>query len=549
MFWVLNDVDVVRINRQHWRVIVRRGEEFIVGVIQLVNVTAFHVAFVGAVTQGDALHQYFGIRPQINEQVGEGNLFGQRLVDAAIHFQFVTLQVDAGEERVFGEGVIGEQVFFRAHHFGHAAALLVIAREQKEDLRLEGVTRTVAVKIGQEWILLEHFEQNLRVECGLQQAGQCGLADADNSFNRNVHVRAPQGGMAQGYHKVRMRDEIGMYNSPMPKICIFPRVEGTGGVASFRLKFEAGLKARGIEVTHDPDNASDALLILAGTRNLLPLWRARRRGTRLVQRLDGVNWVQRVRWTGIRYTVRAEYGNLALTFIRKYFADRVVYQSQFIRTWWEDWYGAAKVPATVILNGVDLQTYTPNGAHERPADRVRILLLEGSLAGGLNRGLFHAVALAERLAEKQPVEVTVAGRVDESTQRQVARASKVTVDFLGVLPREQIPFLARSSHFLYSAEVNPPCPNSVIEALACGLPVAGFDSGSLTELVRGDAGRVVPYGGDPWKLDPPDVPALAEAVTVLLSDQPRFRQSARARAESALGVDGMVDAYLKVLLK
>ena len=342
----------------------------------------------------------------------------------------------------------------------------------------------------------------------------------------------------------------------MPKICIFPRVEGTGGVASFRLKFEAGLKSRGIEVTNDPDDVSDALLVLAGTRNLLPLWKAKRRGTRIVQRLDGVNWVQRVRWTGIRYHVRAEYGNLVLAFIRKTFADRVVYQSQFIRKWWEDWYGVAKVPATVILNGVDLQAYSPDGAHERPADRVRILLLEGNLKGGLDSGLFHAVSLAEKLpqidshfrSDCQFVEIVVAGGVDEATQKKVIRASKVPVNFLGTLPREQIPFLARSSHFLYSAEVNPPCPNSVIEALACGLPVAGFETGSLRELVGTDAGRVVSYGANPWKLETPNISALAEAVTEILSDQPRFRQAARARAESALGVNRMVDEYLKVLL-
>ena len=334
----------------------------------------------------------------------------------------------------------------------------------------------------------------------------------------------------------------------MSRICIFPRVEGTGGVASFRLKFEAGLKSRGFEVTNDPDDASDALLVLAGTRNLLPLWRAKRRGVKIVQRLDGVNWVQRVRWTGLRYTLRAEYGNAMLSFLRARFADRVIYQSQFIRKWWEDWYGIAKVPASVILNGVNLQAYTPEGAHERPADRVRILLLEGNLKGGLDSGLFHAVALAEKLSAAQPVEVTVAGGVDESTQRRVIRESKVPVNFLGVLPREQIPFLARSSHFLYSAEVNPPCPNSVIEALACGLPVAGFDSGSLRELVSAEAGRIVPYGGDPWKLSQPDIPALAESVTEILRDQPRFRKAARARAESVLGVDRMVDEYLKVLV-
>jgi glycosyltransferase involved in cell wall biosynthesis len=128
------------------------------------------------------------------------------------------------------------------------------------------------------------------------------------------------------------------------------------------------------------------------------------------------------------------------------------------------------------------------------------------------------------------------------------RASKVPVNFLGTLPREQIPFLARSSHFLYSAEVNPPCPNSVIEALACGLPVAGFDTGSLRELVGEEAGVLVPYGANQWKLETPNISALAGSVNEILRDQPRFRQAARARAESALGVDRMVDAYLKVLL-
>lgn len=334
----------------------------------------------------------------------------------------------------------------------------------------------------------------------------------------------------------------------MSRICIVPRVEGTGGMASFRLKFEQGLHARGVDVTHDLSAESDAVLVIAGTRNLLPLWRARQRGQRVVQRLDGINWVQRVRWTGPRYHIRAEYGNAMLSLIRARFADRVIYQSQFIRKWWEDWYGAAHVPASVIINGVDLQIYTPDGAHDRPTDYFRLLLLEGSLAGGLNSGLFHAVSLAEKLSEKYPMEVAVAGIVDESTQNTIRRESRIPVKFLGVLPRDQIPNLIRSSHLLYSAEVNPPCPNSVIEALACGLPVVGFDSGSLKELVTDDAGRVVPYGGDPWKLETPDISALADSAADVLTNQEQFREAARMRAESAFGLDYMTDAYLKILL-
>jgi glycosyltransferase involved in cell wall biosynthesis len=274
--------------------------------------------------------------------------------------------------------------------------------------------------------------------------------------------------------------------------------------------------------------------------------RARRRGVRIVQRLDGINWVQRVRWTGLRYHIRAEYGNFMLSFIRARFADRVIYQSRFIRKWWEDWYGVAKAPATVIINGVDLNTYNPMGSHERPTDRFRLLLLEGSLAGGLNSGLFYAVSIAEKLSVKYPMEVVVAGKVDEATQRKVQ--SKVPVKFLGTIPREQVPALARSSSMMYCAEVNPPCPNSVIEAMACGLPVIGFDSGALKELVSEDAGCIAPYGANPWKLEMPDIESLALEAGKILEDQDSFRTSARKRAESLFSLEKMTDAYLKVLL-
>ena len=89
--------------------------------------------------------------------------------------------------------------------------------------------------------------------------------------------------------------------------------------------------------------------------------------------------------------------------------------------------------------------------------------------------------------------------------------------------------------------------SAVIEALACGLPVLAFDTGALPELVTGDAGRVVPYGGDPWQLDPPNIAALAEAAVEILTRQTEFRAAARARAEDGFGLDQMLDEYLRAL--
>ena len=334
----------------------------------------------------------------------------------------------------------------------------------------------------------------------------------------------------------------------MSRICIVPRVDGLAGVASFRLKFEDGLRQRGVDVTHDPSQPADAILVLAGTRRLFPLRKARAAGTRIVQRLDGLNWVQRVRWAGLRYTLRAIYGNANLSFIRARFADHIIYQSQFIKGWWEDWYRAVRVPFSVILNGVDLSGYTPNGLHERPSSHYRLMVVEGSLAGGLDSGLYHAVDLASALSQKYKIELLVVGRVDGHTQNKFNRQTAFRIKFMNTVPREHIPWLMRSAHLLFSAEVNPPCPNSVIEALACGLPVIGFDTGSLSEIVHGDAGRFVPYGGNPWKLEKPDIPALANAAVEVLEEQARFRNAARDRAENVFGLDKMVDGYLKVLL-
>ena len=337
----------------------------------------------------------------------------------------------------------------------------------------------------------------------------------------------------------------------MKRICLVPRLEGVGGMVSFQAKFAQGLRQRDYEVCFElADWPYTAVLVIGGTRDLRGLLKARRRGVPVVQRLNGMNWIQRKRRTGLRHYLRAEYGNWLLSLIRDRLATRIVYQSQFALGWWERVYGATRVPSSVVYNGVDLVEYNPDGAHERPADRSRILLVEGSLGGGYEMGLDSAVGLAERLINSysRKAEVMVIGRVSQALKAAWSGRTQVPLVFAGMVPRQDIPFIDRSAHLLYAADIHPACPNSTVEALACGLPVVSFDTGALPELVTGEAGRVVPYGGDAWQLDPPDLDGLARAAVEVLADQPRFRAAARARAEEALGLDRMVDGYLAALL-
>jgi len=336
----------------------------------------------------------------------------------------------------------------------------------------------------------------------------------------------------------------------MIRICLIPKVHGVGGMVSFQAKLAAGLAARGIQTCDDlADQPYDAVLVTGGTRDLSGLSRARRRGVRIVQRLDGINWLHRRQRTGLRHTLRAEGGNLLLIYLRSRLATHLVYQSAFVRGWWESWFGAVRKPSAVIHNGVDLGVYTPDGPHERPVDRSRLLMVEGSLGGGYEAGLTTAVRLSELLAEKDiPVELMIVGQVGAGLQTAVQARSRVPLLWAGTVPGERIPYLDRSAHLLYSADLNAACPNSVIEALACGLPVVAFDTGALPELVTGDAGRLAPYGADPWRLEPPDLPALAQAAAGLLSEAERFRAAARARAVEAFGLEHMIERYLEALL-
>ena len=204
--------------------------------------------------------------------------------------------------------------------------------------------------------------------------------------------------------------------------------------------------------------------------------------------------------------------------------------------------------------------YSPDGSEKRPETHTRLLVVEGNVMGGYEWGLENAIQLALSLSDDQAtahsrIEIMIVGRVAQELQSKWNQYiidhgcdGLVSLKWGGVVPQEDIPGIDRTAHLLYSSDINPACPNSVIEALACGVPVIAFDTGALPELIAGDAGRVVPYGGDPWKLEKPDISSLTEAASDLLLNQERSRKAARKRAECMFSLDMMVDNYLEVLL-
>ncbi len=332
-------------------------------------------------------------------------------------------------------------------------------------------------------------------------------------------------------------------------ICIVPHQPGLGGPASFQARLIRVLDERGYRVTHeilDPTNY--AILVVGGTKHICQLHQAQRTGVRIVQRLNGMNWVHRKRRTGIRHYLRAEVNNQILASIRR-FADGIVYQSEFSRDWWLRVRGETKAATCVVHNGVDLQEFTPLGAGSRPHDHYRILLVEGNLGGGYEQGLTTAVEmvrLLNRRIEKE-AELIVVGRVPTELKEQVSGMG-VHIEWRGVVRREEIAEIDRSAHLLFSADINAACPNSVIEAMACGLPVIGYDTGALKELVPAGAGEIAPYGSDVWQLKKPDIHALADAAQSVLMQWESYSKKARQHAEAHFNINAVADRYLEMLL-
>ena len=338
---------------------------------------------------------------------------------------------------------------------------------------------------------------------------------------------------------------------PENSIALMPKLDGLGGPSSFQRKLIQGLKEKGIQTHFNPfDPEVRSILVIGGTKNIQTIWKARRKNIHIVQRLNGMNWIHRKKRTGLKHYLRSEYGNFILSTIRRHLSDAIIYQSQFARSWWQTTYGKSNVPSNVIYNGIDLNTYLPTGTHQKPSDHIRILLVEGHLGEGNESGLLNAIQMVELLNQRysQPVELMVAGKVPEEIKTRFASQTNIWLTWAGVIPREEIPTLDRSAHLLFSADLNAACPNSVIEALACGLPVVAFSTGSLPEILENDAGRTAPYGSNYWELEPPDLNGLADAAMEILNNLDHFRRKARDQAVKRFSLDFMVEEYLKILL-
>ncbi len=341
-------------------------------------------------------------------------------------------------------------------------------------------------------------------------------------------------------------------------ICLVPEVTSLGGPRTFqRNMIDWSEKTGKVEFTFDAERKDiDAYLVIGAPKKYFwKLLKARMSGIPVTHRLNGINWIHRRVKLGLKYSLHSELANTAIAFYRRFVCSRIVYQSPFCKRRWTTRYGSTLKPSKIIFNGTDLDVFHPAETAPDLSKRIDFVLVEGSFKYGMNFGLGVAVGLALDLASRFPQKIVVhtAGKVDESdkvsVRKRVEESGKKNVEivFEGVMNRDQLIELEQKAAFLFSSELNPACPNAVIEALACGVPVIGFDTGALKD-VTGEGGIIVPYGADPWKLEPPNRFPLTDAAEIVIRENTDYRKAARARAKQNFSIDRCGEAYVRFCL-
>jgi glycosyltransferase involved in cell wall biosynthesis len=212
-------------------------------------------------------------------------------------------------------------------------------------------------------------------------------------------------------------------------------------------------------------------------------------------------------------------------------AEYVFWQSEFCRRSADRFLGTRKGLGEVLFNAVDLKHFSPlRGTPDRPFN----FLLTGKINRSLNYRVETAIAgLALARDAGMDVELTISGWLEDPNEVQVmAKSHGISrhVKITGSYSQDEAPFVYQASHAYIMTKHLDPCPNTVIEALACGLPVLYSSSGGVPELVGEDAGIGLKVPEDWERVRVPDPAAIATGMSQIVANHGTMSQAARKRA-------------------
>ena len=314
--------------------------------------------------------------------------------------------------------------------------------------------------------------------------------------------------------------------------------DALGGPFSFRGALAAWLKREGHAVAWDSREPGIDVALAISTIESPELRRFKWRRIPVVQRLDGVPF----------NTPGCDYPHETARVRHCYdVADAVIFQSGFSKDVVQRSFGPPGCVSRTVYNGVDLDRF----ASGEPADPFTVVCasvwrphkrLRACIQGFLG---FH-----QRRADSR---LWVIGPTDRAARDVIAHPA---IDYLGALDHAALAHrLRQASVFLHLAWLDW-CPNVVLEAQVCGLPVVCANGGGTKELLVRHTGAVIPC--DPETAPPtetniyditaiPTVPpgVVGRAIDCLADDLDGQRERL-LRAREGFDIARAGDGYLSL---
>ena len=332
--------------------------------------------------------------------------------------------------------------------------------------------------------------------------------------------------------------------------CFINLRPGPGGPGNFVAKLAPEFQRQGISVTHRRLRSSLAALLFSVSWGDRFHRLCRRWGVRTVLRVNGLYlptyFDNRPRPPGFqdcRLTL-----DLMTTNFRMQrdllLSDFVIYQSAFSKQMADHFLYNRRDAYAIVFNGVDLEHFRPGPAR----NGQRRLLSCGTIRHEYMLG--SVLPVFRTLWRDCDLELLIVGPLDPLNRRMLEEFRQCEpeagrrIEWVGPVPNADMPQLMQRADILVHPRLGDWCPNTVVEAMACGLPVACGSWGGTAELV-GDAGVVVPTG--PWEYGERFVKGLADGVVQILSDLDYYKAAARARAEAEFDIRHIVGKYLQAL--
>jgi glycosyltransferase involved in cell wall biosynthesis len=226
-------------------------------------------------------------------------------------------------------------------------------------------------------------------------------------------------------------------------------------------------------------------------------------------------------------------------------ADALVAVSNGLRGYAQE--TAPELPIHIISNAIDLSEFTP-AQHPETEGPVHLLYIGRFNAFKNVETLIEAVGkLGQMTVGDFDLELVGDGEQRPVLERMVSDLGLTRrVHFKGWVARDCVAEHYRRASIFVTATTWEGMPNTVLEAMASGLPIVGTQASGLQELVRdGVNGYLVPIR---------DSAALAEALAQLIDnsyERQRMGRQSRKVAEHEFAWDYIaaqyVDVYRKVL--